>query len=115
MNPFHLSGTKSTPEISLNNIDGKFIISGRSMPEDAFEFYKDAIQWMEDYTQSPLSRTDLEIRLEYFNSGSVKQVFTFLCLLEEVLESGKDVCVKWFYRKGDELMHQKGHEFVIEF
>lgn len=111
MSPYLCKGTKSTPEINFDAQSAHFVISGRSMPEDAYGFYKDAISWMENYIDQPQDFTRFEIKLEYFNSGSVKQVFVLLCMMEEILQTGKEAEVIWYYKKGDELMHQKGHEF----
>lgn len=109
---FKIKATKETPEIIFNHKLSIFKISGRSMPEDAFEFYKPAIHWLEDYSEDPLSHTQLEFCLEYMNSGTVKQMFTLLCILEEIMETGKEVKAKWCHHRGDELIRIKGHEFA---
>lgn len=108
---FSLTGTDETPEIIFDRVKNEFKISGRSMPENAYEFYLPVHNWFEAYVQNPNDHTKLEIDLDYFNSGSVKQVFKLLCLIEEITEVGKAVEVKWSYKKGDELMQMKGHEF----
>jgi len=108
---FFVNATSETPEIILDKIKNEFIISGKSMPEDAREFYQSTHNWLETYKEKPNQITRFDFSLDYFNSGSVKQVFKILCLLEEITESGKDVKVTWYYKKGDELMLMKGLEF----
>jgi len=108
---FWLSGTAETPEVVFDRAKNEFKISGKSMPEDAYEFYAPIHTWLEDYRERPNGRTKFDFSLDYFNSSSVKQVFKILCILEEITESGKDVDVSWHYRKGDELMLMKGLEF----
>ena len=110
-NTFKLAATEESPEIIFNKIDNEFKIFGRSMPEDAHEFYKPVLQWFDEYSNDPNPYTVLEIQLEYFNSGSVKQVFALLCVMENILESGKEAKVIWIYRQGDELMQMRGLEF----
>lgn len=108
---FYLTATDETPEVVLDKAKNEFKISGKSMPENALEFYAPVQRWLEDYKSCPNKRTQFDITLDYFNSGSVKQVFKVLCILEEITEQGKEVAVNWFYKKGDELMLTKGLEF----
>lgn len=108
---FSLTATAETPEIVFDKSKNEFSIKGKSMPESAFDFYAPVISWLEEYKTKPNDKTALDISLEYFNSGSVKQVFKILCALEEITETGKEAEVKWFYKKGDELMLSKGLEF----
>jgi len=108
---FYQKQTSDTPEIIFDSANNEFKITGKSMPENAFEFYIPALKWLENYKQMPNQHTKLDITLDYFNSGSVKQVFKILCILEEITEQGKEVEVDWFYKKGDELMLSKGIEF----
>jgi hypothetical protein len=108
---FCLTETSETPHVVFDIAKSEFIISGKSMPENAYEFYAPVQNWLEAYKDRPNGRTKFDISLDYFNSGSVKQVFKILCILEEITETGKDVEVNWYYKKGDELMLMKGIEF----
>ena len=69
------------------------------------------VDWLNIYSEKPNDETVLEVNLEYFNSGSLKQVFNILFLIEEIMEAGKVAKISWNYKKGDELMQQKGIEF----
>lgn len=106
-----LKGSEDTPEINFDRGENVFRISGRSYPEDAREFFKPVVQWLQSYSDSPNPSTELEVDLEYVNSGSVKEVFKILYLIEDIMEGGAEARVKWCYRGGDELMQQKGIEF----
>lgn len=105
-----IKGTKETPEIVLDQTAGIFKINGRSLPENAFEFYAPVIEWVKSYSQSPNSSTHLSLSIEYLNSGSLKQIFRLFYLLEDLIELGSDANIVWHYRKGDELMLEKGTE-----
>lgn len=104
-------GTEETPDVQFDRTANVFKISGRSYPENAMEFYAPLISWMESYGENPNPVTNLVVDLEYFNSGSVKQVFKLLYAVEDILETGKEAKITWCYKKGDELMLQKGIEF----
>ncbi len=103
--------TDESPLVELNGENGIFQFEGRSMPEDAFNFFKPVIEWLEEYVEDPKDSTTANFKMDYFNSGSVKQIFTILCILEELLESGKEISINWYFKKGDELMQSKGIEF----
>ena len=108
---FYLTPTSETPEVVFDRAKNEFKISGKSMPENALDFYAPILNWLEHYKSTPNNQTQFDITLDYFNSGSVKQVFKILCILEEITEQGKTVEVFWHYKKGDELMLMKGLEF----
>lgn len=103
--------TQETPEIVLDPQRETFLIEGRSMPEDPKKFYHPILNWFETYKTVPNEKTELEINLEYLNSGSLKQVINVIYIIEEILDAGHDVNVIWKHKPGDELMRQKGLEF----
>jgi len=106
-----IDGTEETPSIAFDSSAPSLTISGKSLPENAFSFYKPIVEWLKTYAQNPNDETILEVNLEYFNSGSLKQVFNVLFLMEEIMASGKSAKIVWKYKKGDELMLEKGLEF----
>ncbi|HET6243050.1 MAG: DUF1987 domain-containing protein [Bacteroidetes bacterium] len=106
----YFDATEDTPKVVLDKEKMKFEISGRSLPEDAEKFYETALNWMRNYANEPSSFTDFNINLEYFNSGSVKQVLKILITLEKVVKNGGKVSITWFYNQDDELMEIKGQE-----
>ena len=110
-NQINIQATEVLPHILFDKSKGELLIEGRSMPEDAYSFFEPILDWLEEYIQEPAETTICTINLDYFNSGSVKQVFTILCMLEDILETSQKVSVNWTYEKGDELMQSKGIEF----
>lgn len=106
-----IKGTNKTPEVNFDSTSGKLFLSGRSLPENAFEFYSPVVDWLTRYSNHAKALTELEINLEYLNSGSLKQLFRIIYKLENLMELGHKIKISWKYRKGDELMMQKGHEF----
>jgi hypothetical protein len=106
-----LNGTEDSPEVVLDQENNVFVLSGRSLPEDAMEFYKPIFSWIRSYLKDPNPNTELHIKLQYFNSSSVKQILDLILLLEELIKAGKKAKVVWFYDDGDELIEMKGQEF----
>lgn len=107
---FNITGTTDKPAIQFNRVSGELSIKGRSMPEDAFTFYKPAIEWLTEYAKNPHKPTNLVINLEYFNTASAKQIFKIISLITEIAKN-TEVCVKWHYDSGDRDMLASGQRF----
>ena len=102
--------TNDTPTILFNKNNGSLSISGRSLPEDAFAFYKPILDWLSEYSKSPAPETQLSINLEYFNTASAKQVYKIATLVGEAGKKNKLV-IKWHYDEGDKDMRASGERF----
>jgi len=109
--PLKIKGTEDTPEVIFDSSKKEFSIKGKSLPEDPAEFYQSIIAWMSAYIKNPNPYTELEINLEYFNSGSVKQIMVLLIMLEEIITTGNKIKILWCYDENDDLMEIKGNEF----
>lgn len=105
-----LEKSNDTPQVECYPQEGILTLSGRSLPENAEEFYKPLLEWVKEYVQTAADITTFNIELEYFNSSSVKHLISILIKLEELLNAGKKVEVVWGYNQEDELMEMKGRE-----
>jgi len=104
MNAIRLIGTDDTPGVVLDKEAGKFELSGRSMPEDVVAFFQPILDWIEDYKDSPNSKTVFDFKLTYFNTASSKLLMDILMMLEEMHEDGHEVLAKWHYPSDDEIV-----------
>ena len=107
MEVISIEETKKTPRVHLNVTDKKFEIRGRSMPEDATEFYEPILMWLNKYAESPVEGIDLEVTLDYFNTTSSKMILEIFKLIEG---TGKHK-IKWFYHMDDGDMQDAGEDF----
>lgn len=105
--PIKILGTEDQPEVVFDKGNNLFKISGRSLPEDSFEFYRPLISWMEEYSIDPNPVTQINISLDYLNSSSVKQIFFLLSKLEPLVADGKEVKIVWHCYFEDVLMREK--------
>jgi len=96
MNDLLIKATKVTPSIDFK-VNGKLFIEGKVLPEDPISFFKPVFDWLEGF-HSP--RTVIEVKLEYLNTSSSKQVFELFRLLSKN-HSNSEIQVKWFYEEGD--------------
>lgn len=112
MESFIIQRTEDTPSIDFNINVGIFAIAGRSLPENAIEFYKPLFNWVE----STLSNTEgknvsVNIKLEYFNTASSKQIAKLFLLLEEFINK-HTIVINWFYEKDDNDMLISGSQYA---
>ena len=100
--------TEDTPQIILDSERNEFRIAERSLPENAFEFYRPIYPWFENYVMQPNKYTELHIQLDYFNTASAKQISKILSLLEQIKSS---LVVKWHYYSDDIDMLESGKRY----
>ena len=111
MEPLFIEEATSTPKVVLDSNNGKFEISGTSLPEDVMSFYEPVFSWIDEYKKQPNTSTEFHIRLSYFNSASSKIILDILCSLDEIASKGKSVLIHWHYLEIDEDMLETGKEF----
>lgn len=111
MENFYLEGSSKTPELKFEADSGRFLIEGRSIPENSIEYYKSLFEWLDTYAQSPKPETVLNVKLEYFNTSSSKCLVEIFRKLERMQESGNKVLINWFYEEDDEDMQESGEDF----
>ncbi len=110
LEPIYIEATKTTPMVKFDKENQIFEISGQSLPEDAVKFYKDLLNWIKEYSQNPNNSTVFNIKLDYYNSSSARVIVKMIIELENILITGNDVKVMWYYRKDDEFMKRRGEE-----
>ena len=111
MEPIIIEGTPKTPSIKFDTKEGVFEIKGRSIPENSVEFYKPLNEWLDNYMQTPLDKTVVNIRLEYFNTSSSKCILDVFKRLEAIHRSKHDVEINWYYEEDDEDMLEAGEDY----
>jgi hypothetical protein len=111
MEPLRIDKTDDSPLVILDPVDNQFELSGKSLPENAVEFYAPVLDWLADYKEKPLSSTEFNIKLIYFNTASSKMILDILLIFEEMIEEGHKVLVRWHAARADEDMQEAGREF----
>lgn len=105
-----INQTKQTPFVDFNPTSGVFEISGRSIPENTFDFYKPILNWLEEYAMKPQSQTRLKVYLEYFNTSSSKFILEIFKKLKPIIGKA-EVVVEWHYDADDEEMMENGEDY----
>lgn len=105
MRPLLIAATAKTPQIEWNDEQSTLTLSGRSIPENAVEFYRPVLDWTHGLeADTPMT---VMVQLEYFNTSSSK------CLLDlfKRLETSSEIQVKWHFDADDEDMLEAGEDY----
>jgi len=102
--------TDDSPEVRLDSNDWTIKIYGPSYPEDPVEFYSQIIKWI-DINFNNFDKLTVEFDFTILSSASNKMVYEIFLKLEELLNKGKKVNVKWYYSSFDEDMLDEGKSF----
>jgi len=111
MEKLEFQPTQKTPYVLLDPA-GKITFRGRSIPEDVSLFYEDILDWIVSYSTSPASHTEVEIEMEYLNSGTSKYMLRLLKKLKEVDNNGYDLHIDWIYEEGDDDILERGEYYA---
>lgn len=110
MDSIKIEGTPKTPTISFNAESGELEIKGRSIPENAVEFYKPLVDWIGNYGENAKPVTEVNIQLEYFNTSSSKCILDVFKKLESI-NAKSEIVINWFYEEDDEDMLEAGEDY----
>jgi len=103
--------TVKTPYVNFDPNTGILKITGRSIPENPEEFYDKLFQWVKKYFENPQKETNIEIQLEYINSGSSKFILEFFQLIQDYHLNDKECRINWFYEEDDEAVFELGKHY----
>jgi len=101
--------TSKTPRVEFEN--GILDIKGISNPENAIEFYKSLLNYVEEYSKNPAKLTKINFKFEYFSDTSSNCLLDILKKFEFIHKNGNNVVVNLNYQKDDEEMLEDFEEF----
>ena len=110
MNTLELEETSHSPKVSCRPT-GELSFAGRSIPENALDFYMPIIKWLEEYKKNPAPLTSYVFGFEYINSISFKMIYEIMKIGSHIKENGGQVTVKWMYESDDEEILDQGKTF----
>jgi hypothetical protein len=112
MEDFKIKQTEDTPEVSFTASSAKYLIKGKSFPENPSEYYFPIYKQLEEFISSA-DKLTLESDLEYINSSSVKMIFAIFNLLNNQHNKNPkgEFKIIWKFKSNDTIMENKGKEF----
>ena len=111
MNTLSIKETNHTPNIHFDNEKGTIEISGKSLPDEAHDFYDPILQWIEKYSETPQPNTVANIHFAYFNTSSSKFILELFKKLATINNSGNQVEVNWYYLEDELDMLEAGEDY----
>lgn len=114
--PLSLKRTERTPAVFLDAESNRFEIAGKSMPENAHEFYQKLNRWLDDYLCNPNQKTEFHIHLDSFNTPTSKSLLQIFYKLNAVDALESEITINWYYYTEDEEMLEAGedYEFMVQ-
>lgn len=112
MEKLRLEETKITPLIDFDHESGLLEIIGKSIPENPYEFYKPVYEWLSIFDESAPPKINVQVKMEYFNSSTLKCIIDILKKLVDAGTShkGTELVIDWYYLEDDEDMHEAGED-----
>lgn len=107
MESIFIKGTKRTPEISLK-LNGFMSINGISIPEDATEFYRATMEWLDKYEKLDPENINLRINFVYINTTSTSMMLRILKKVFAVCSNKDNLKITWTYERDDSDMYEQG-------
>ena len=101
---------KNCPGIAYYPGTNKLELVGRSIPENPELIFRRLEDWLTLHFEKN-NGLDVNIQLEYINSGSSKYLYEILKKLTGYGRSGKLVKMYWLYEEDDEGMLELGEHY----
>jgi hypothetical protein len=108
MNDLVIHATSRSPYVHLCT-DGILLIEGKSIPVNASKLYKQVVVWVKKLLADPPPHIELNIKYEYCDSASLKNIFeVFKMIREAQSKSVFSFQVNWYYEEGDMEIFDQG-------
>jgi hypothetical protein len=101
---------KNCPGITYYPDHNRLEMVGRSIPENPEMIFRRLEDWITLHFQNN-DALNVNIQLEYINSGSSKYLYQVLKRLTGYQRAGKAVIIKWRYEEDDEAMLELGEHY----
>ena len=107
----HIEATDLSPEIILDATELRFVIQGRSMPENSESFYEPVLRWLRANFSGKNVSASFDVNLDYYNTGSFIRLMGLFNLLKELNDAGNEFSVRWICEAEDEDNIADGESF----
>jgi hypothetical protein len=101
---------KNCPGIVYYADTNKLELIGRSIPENPELIFRRLDEWITLHFEKN-KNLNVNIQLEYINSGSSKYLYEILKRLTGFSRSGNNVKIVWLYEEDDEAMLELGEHY----
>ncbi|MDF1570035.1 MAG: DUF1987 domain-containing protein [Bacteroidales bacterium] len=103
--------TSKTPYVLLDP-NGTIKFRGRSIPEDVTLFYDEILDWVRIYSNAASPVTEVDVEMEYLNSGTSKYMLKILKVIKDIELKGHELKINWIYEEGDDDIRERGEYYA---
>lgn len=96
-----IEATDNLPKVTFNEAEGTLLISGKSYPQNADQFYVPIISKLSPYLSHPKDKTTINLEIEYFQTTSQRFLLQILAMFIKAIPKDK-LEINWFYSSEDE-------------
>ena len=114
MNSVYIQATQLSPKVILDKENNQFQIIGKSIVENAHQFYAPVLAWFEEYFEKPNEKTEVIFHFEYINSSSYLQVANLTKIFSEYTEDNH-INIKWVYDEKDDSIEEIGRDLQFTY
>ena len=116
-----IEGTEDSPSVKFDINSYRFVIAGRSRPENTGKFFAPIINWITEFYETALPQKNKSansspivfiVQLEYFNSISAKYILEIIFALKTFASEHSKILIEWHFTALDEDMLETGKEFA---
>ena len=120
----------TSPQVNFSADLRRYSISGKSLPENAAEFFDPILIWLKNLEETILRKTregmlineqhTFVFDFQYYNSVSGKYIYQFIedidrintkiAAIQEESVFKMEMAIVWFYGEDDEMMKEAGEE-----
>lgn len=111
-NEILIESTHKSPLIKGNIKEGTLLIQGKSIPEDAKQFYLPLLSWVLEFENSPAEKIEVTADLEYFNTSTSSILLSLFKIIEK-LNDKKPASIKWIFEEDDLDMEEVGEDYQL--
>lgn len=108
MNNLIIGKTNNTPAVVFDIAKKELMFSGKSLPENAIDFYNVIEDYLKEYIRSFNDKLTIICDLEYINSASNKKLFQ---IFKNTINGVNEIKIIWMYDSDDDDMKEQGEDF----
>lgn len=105
-----INPTPKTPQVLFDFEAKSLLIKGISCPDNPLQFYTPLFENLKEFLKKS-SQLEIEIQLDYFNTGSSKCILNLFQMINEVCKNTEDIKVTWITDEGDSELEEAGKIF----
>lgn len=96
-----IEAADNLPKVTFDETIGTLLISGKSYPQNADQFFLPIITKLNDYLKEPKDKTTIHLEIEYFQTTSQRFLIQILSMFVRSIPKN-NLIINWFYSSEDE-------------